>query len=184
MIRITSGTAKGRKLELPKNKKITAVKEVVKLAMFSILGDRVEGSKCLDLFAGSGNLGIEALSRGAAWCDFVDESKQSVESIERNLRLTNFVDSGSVIWDDVLRYLANIETKYDIIFADPYYADTNQKHLLKLTVERLNPDGTLFFLMSSKNSDMVLPKEIADTVNHETRRYGGTTLAVISKSVG
>jgi 16S rRNA (guanine(966)-N(2))-methyltransferase RsmD len=180
MLRITSGIAKGRKLILPKNQKVTAVKEKVKLAIFSIIGDKITGAVCLDLYAGSGNLGIEALSRGASYCDFVDESKASVETIEKNLKSTEFTDMGNVIWDDVLKYLSNIENSYDIIFADPYYAETNQRHLLKLAVSKLNQNGFLYILSSPNTSTIELPSDVVDKVHQETRKYGKTLLTIIS----
>ena len=180
MIRITSGTAKGKRLQLPNNKKITAVKEVVKLAIFSIIGDKIENAACLDLFAGSGNLGIEALSRGASFCDLVDESKTSIETIEKNLKNCGFTDRANPIWDEVLKFLANTESKYDIIFADPYYTETNHRHLIKLAMERLNPHGLLFLLSSAGTASIELPKELAGTVYLETRKYGKTLLTIIS----
>ena len=200
MIRITSGVAKGKKLILPNealhpygrssffceqknNKKVTAVKEVVKLAIFSILGDKIENATCLDLFAGSGNLGIEALSRGASFCDLVDESKYSIETIEKNLKNCELTDRANPIWDDVLKYLGNTQSMYDIIFADPYYTETNHKHLVKLVMERLNPHGLFFLLSSAGSSPIELSKDLVDSVHLETRKYGKTLLTIISAKV-
>ncbi|MFA5776260.1 MAG: RsmD family RNA methyltransferase [Patescibacteria group bacterium] len=180
MIRITSGIAKGKKLQLPNNKRVTAVKEVVKLAIFSIIGDKMENATCLDLFSGSGNLGIEALSRGASFCDFIDESKYSIETIEKNLKNCGLTDRANPIWDDVLKFLANVESKYDIIFADPYYTETNHRHLIKLAMERLNPNGLFFLLSSAGIASIELPKELIDSVQVETRKYGKTLLTIIT----
>jgi 16S rRNA (guanine966-N2)-methyltransferase len=180
MLRITSGIAKGKGLQLPNNTKVTAVKGVVKLAVFSIIGDRINDSLCLDLFAGSGNLGIEALSRGAAFCDLVDETKNSIMSIEKNLKNCGLADRANPIWDDVLKFLANSESTYDIIFADPYYAETNQRHLIKLAMDRLKPNGLFFLLSSATNATIDLPKELVDTVQLETRKYGKTLLSILT----
>ena len=180
MIRITSGIAKGKKLQLPNNKKVTAVKEVVKLAIFSIIGDKMADVTCLDLFASSGNLGIEALSRGASFCDFIDESKYSIETIEKNLKNCGLTDRANPIWDDVLKFLANAESMYDIIFADPYYTETNHRHLIKLAMERLNPNGLFFLLSSAGIASIELPKELIDSVQVETRKYGKTLLTLIT----
>ncbi len=180
MIRVTSGHAKGKKLLLPSNKKVTAVKEVVKLAIFSILGDRTPGATVCDLFAGSGNLGIEALSRGASFCDFIDESKLSIETIEKNLKNCGFTDRANPIWDDVLKYLGNTQTTYDIIFADPYYAQTSQRHLIKLAIERLNPHGLFFILSSTTKPAIEFPTDLVNTTHLETRKYGKTLLTIIS----
>ena len=85
MLRITSGTAKNKKIRVPKIQEFQAVQEVAKLAIFSMLGEKVVDATCLDLFAGSGNMGIEALSRGAKWCDFVDKNRKSTDVIKENL---------------------------------------------------------------------------------------------------
>jgi 16S rRNA (guanine(966)-N(2))-methyltransferase RsmD len=181
MLRVTTGTAKGKKLQLPNTQKLTAVQEVVKLAMFAIIGDRIENSRCLDLYAGSGNLGIEALSRGAGSCDFVDESKYAMEIIQKNLKSCGFTDSATPMWDEVLKFLANTESTYDLIFADPYYTDTNHRHLLKLAVARLTPTGVLFMLSSSTKPPVDIPKELVEQLQVETRRYGKTLLTIIAK---
>lgn len=182
MIRITSGTAKGKKLILPNNQKVTAVKEVVKLAIFSILGDKLTGATCLDLYAGSGNLGIEALSRGATCCDFVDETKSAIETIEKNLAICGLKDQATVLWEDSVKYLANSQSTYDAIFADPYYTELNHRHLIKLAVERLNPGGLFFLLTSSSNPTPELPKELESAdIQHQSRKYGKTLLTIFTK---
>jgi len=150
------------------------------LAIFSIIGDKMENATCLDLFSGSGNLGIEALSRGASFCDFIDESKYSIETIEKNLKNCGLTDRANPIWDDVLKFLANVESKYDIIFADPYYTETNHRHLIKLAMERLNPNGLFFLLSSAGIASIELPKELIDSVQVETRKYGKTLLTIIT----
>ena len=182
MLRVTSGVAKGKKLLLPNNQKVTAVKEVVKLAIFSILGDKITGANCLDLYAGSGNLGIEALSRGATSCDFVDETKSAIETIEKNLAICGLKDQATVLWEDSLKYLANSQSTYDAIFADPYYTELNHKHLIKLAVERLNPGGLLFLLTSSANPTPELPKELESAdIQHQSRKYGKTLLTIFRR---
>lgn len=182
MIRVTSGLAKGKKLLLPNNQKVTAVKEVVKLAIFSILGDKVAGANCLDLYSGSGNLGIEALSRGAVSCDFVDETKSSIETIEKNLAVCRLKDQATVLWEDSVKYLANSQSTYDAIFADPYYTELDHKHLIKLATEKLNPDGVFFLLTSSTNPAPELPKELESTgIQHQSRKYGKTLLTLLTK---
>ena len=182
MIRVTSGTAKGKKLILPNSQKVTAVKEVVKLAIFSILGDKVAGANCLDLYAGSGNLGVEALSRGATNCDFVDETKSAIETIEKNLSVCGLKDQATVLWEDSVKYLADSQSTYDAIFADPYYTELNHKHLIKLAIERLNPGGLFFLLTSSSNPGPELPKELESTnIQHQSRKYGKTLLTIFTK---
>lgn len=181
MLRITSGIAKGKKLILPKCQKVTAVKEVVKLAVFSIIGDRIYGSSCLDLYASSGNMGIEALSRGAAFCDFVDNSKPSIETIQKNLDGTKLSGLGNVIWDDALKFLANTQSTYDIIFADPYYTEVNNRHLVDLAVQRLNETGIFILLTSFSNNVDNIPKDLSKDYEIETRKYGRTLLTMLTR---
>ena len=169
MIRVTSGSAKGRKLTTPHNtQKVTAVKEVVKLAIFSIIGDQIIDAKCLDLYAGSGNLGIEALSRGAKHCDFVDDCKQAEEAIIKNLRATGFTGQSDVRRIDTLKFLDGTGTTYDLIFADPYYSQSNLKHLIKLGVEKLNNGGYFFILSATQVEFPTLDRQ----VYIQTRKYG------------
>lgn len=184
MIRVTSGLAKGKKLFLPKNQKTTAVKEVVKLAIFSIIGDKINGAKCLDLYAGSGNLGIEALSRGASHCTFVDISKSATETISKNLFLCQLDKNALIQQMDAINFLQKTQLTYDIIFADPYYdyEGFNYKHLLNLATEKLNPNGIFFMLTSSRKNSPVDTKNLCSSrLELQERRYGKTLLLVLTK---
>ncbi|MFH1295154.1 MAG: RsmD family RNA methyltransferase [bacterium] len=181
MLRITSGTAKGKRLALPTGQKITAVKEVVKLAVFAILGDKIIEAICLDLYAGSGNLGIEALSRGAAHCDLVDESKAASQVIQKNLANCQLENRATIIWDEALKFLANTTDQYDIIFADPYYTELNHRHLIKLAVERLKASGTLFLFSAADQPPIVIPKELTIPVDVQSRKYGKTLLSMLTR---
>ena len=89
-------------------------------ALFSILGQRVDGARVLDLFAGSGAVGLESLSRGARACDFVDENKESIRVIRQNLKALSLED-GRTVESDVFRFLRGQNGQYDLIFADPPY---------------------------------------------------------------
>ena len=119
-MRVIAGSAGGVRLAVPK-RGVRPTMDRVKAAIFSSLGDAIIGARVLDLFAGSGALGIEALSRGAATAIFVEEDRQSAEAIEQNLAKT--ILKGGVRRHDVfdfLRQRSNTE-KFDIIFADPPY---------------------------------------------------------------
>jgi len=119
-MRVVAGTAGGILLEVPKND-IRPTMDRVKAAIFSSLGDRIIGARVLDLFAGTGALGIEALSRGAAEAALIDHDRSAVEVIERNLKKAGV--SGRVQKRDVFDFLKRRSSgkKYDIIFADPPY---------------------------------------------------------------
>ena len=122
-MRVIAGSAGGIRLAVPK-RGVRPTMDRVKAAIFSSLGDAVAGARVLDLFAGSGALGIEALSRGASSAMFVEEDRQSSEIIERNLAKTKL--KGRVRQQDVfdfLRHISGAET-FQIIFADPPYEKT------------------------------------------------------------
>ena len=129
--RVTSGSAKGKKLETPNIPNFRATQDVVKLAVFSILGEKTIEAECLDLFAGAGSFGIEALSRGAAHCDFVDDSGEATKTIEKNLADCGFSEKGRVYREQAVSFVSNTLAKYDIVFMDPFFADTAHKFLFK-----------------------------------------------------
>jgi 16S rRNA (guanine966-N2)-methyltransferase len=120
-VRVIAGSAGGLALQLPKSD-LRPTMDVVKGAIFSSLGDGIVGARVLDLFAGSGALGIEALSRGAASATFVENDRRAVAAIERNLERTKL--TGEVQAADVFRFLDRFAARgvYDLIFADPPYA--------------------------------------------------------------
>ena len=130
-MRVITGTARGRKLREPANMDIRPTTDQVKEALFNILQWDMEGRKVLDLFAGTGQLGIEALSRGAASCLFLDESKEAVDIIKDNVERCGFTNA-KILRTDSLGYLRSGE-KFDIILIDPPYG----KGLEQKAVERI-----------------------------------------------
>lgn len=118
-MRVVSGSAGGLRLKAPPSETRPST-DRLREALFSILLHRLEGARVLDLFAGSGALGIEALSRGAASAVFVEQSRQACRVIEENLKSTRL--SGDVISREVDRYLKGSRASFDLIFADPPYA--------------------------------------------------------------
>ena len=117
-MRVITGIARGRKLKEPEGMEIRPTADQVKEAVFNIIQGDVEGRLCLDLFSGTGQMGIEALSRGAESCVFVDADKAAVKLTKLNLEKTGL--SGRVYQADALRFLESKE-KYDLIFVDPPY---------------------------------------------------------------
>jgi 16S rRNA (guanine966-N2)-methyltransferase len=121
--------------------------DFVRQAIFSILGDRVDDSRVLDLFAGSGAIGLEALSRGASTCTFVDEHRQANTVIQQNLEKTK-LSGGRIVKSDVQGFLKRDTASYDLIFADPpYWQHHGDKDHIGdllasgLVAARLKPDG-------------------------------------------
>jgi 16S rRNA (guanine966-N2)-methyltransferase len=118
-MRVIAGSAGGIRLKIPPHD-LRPTMDMVREAAFSALADLAVGARVLDLFAGSGAYGIEALSRGAAEAVFVDDHPKSIEAIRLNLSKTKLV--GKVIRDDVFRFLERQNEKYRVVFADPPYA--------------------------------------------------------------
>lgn len=134
-MRVIAGYAKGHKLASLKGMQTRPTADRVKEAMFSIIQLYIGGSTALDLFAGSGSLGIEALSRGAKWCDFVEQSKIAVNVIKSNLQKTRLEN-----WDiynlAASDYLMKCDKKYDIVFLDPPYHKKLCDESLRLLYEK------------------------------------------------
>ena len=120
-MRIVAGSARGTRLtRVPPGTR--PVSDRAREGLFSSLGERVPGAVCLDLFAGTGAIGIEALSRGGERCDFVDSSQAAAAAIRENLARTHLEDRARVVRSDARRFLAGAEGGYDLAFLDPPYA--------------------------------------------------------------
>lgn len=177
-MRVITGTARGRRLITLDGEDVRPTTDKVKEALFSIIQFEIEGRRVLDLFAGSGQLGIEALSRGAAGCVFVDQSKQAIGVIKKNLETCGFADSARVYQSDSLTYLsvtASPKERYDIALLDPPYASGLLKKALPLVAEHMNRGGVI---ICEAPSDMELPEQAGDFTIRKTYRYGkiGMTL--------
>lgn len=146
-MRVISGTARGLRLTSPSGDATRPTLDNVKEAIFSMLFDKADGAKVLDLFAGSGALGIEALSRGAALCVFSDKSKEAVRVIDENLEKSRTKDKARVINADFLDTLSRLGSegqRFDIIFLDPPYAkDFLGQALEKIASLSLLTDGAV-----------------------------------------
>ena len=124
MMRIITGKAKGIKLETLKGENTRPTSERAKEAVFSFLQFDLEGREILDLFAGSGQMGLEAVSRGSKSATFVDKAKDAVAIINKNIEKTKLGDSCRVFCSDVSDYIRTVKgrRKFDIVFIDPPYA--------------------------------------------------------------
>lgn len=134
-MRVITGKARGIQLKTPQGMATRPTSDRVKEAVFSILQFDIPCAKVLDLFGGTGQLGIEALSRGATQCVFVDERGDACQLIRENLKRTNFSTIGRVIRSDYKQYLSGCREKFDIIFLDPPYADVFLENSLNLITE-------------------------------------------------
>jgi len=180
-MRVIAGSAGGVRLLVPR-RGVRPTMDRVKAAIFSSLGEAIIGARVLDLFAGSGALGIEALSRGAASAVFIENDRQSAEAIEKNLVKTNF--QGRVRDQDVfdfLRQRASTE-KFQIIFADPPYETTKressaEKLLNNETLRQLLEPGGIFVLEKSPTD--ILPQTNLWRVLRQ-KAYGATEVLFLS----
>ena len=120
-MRVISGTARGRRLKELPGMDTRPTTDKVKESLFNIVQFDIEGRKVLDLFGGTGQLGIEALSRGAASCTFVDQSRQAVAVMQENLKATGFADKARVQQGDATAFLAGCREKFNLILLDPPY---------------------------------------------------------------
>ncbi len=123
-VRVISGAAKGRRLAVPEVAGLRPTSDRARETLFNVLAPRLQGARFLDLFAGSGAVGIEALSRGAAAAVFIEQDARAVATLEANLELCRFAGIGNVVpggWRGALRRLAGAEEPFDIAFLDPPY---------------------------------------------------------------
>ncbi|MFX4261699.1 16S rRNA (guanine(966)-N(2))-methyltransferase RsmD [Pelotomaculum propionicicum] len=179
MLRVISGSAKKRKLKTPPGMGVRPTSDRVKEALFNILGNSVPDCSFLDLFAGSGNIGIEALSRGAASAVFVENNYKNLLVIKENLHLTGLEDKARLIRGEVAAVLSGLGLEnqaFDIIFLDPpYLKDYEIKTLAAIARHRLlKPDGRVI-VESSKNQH--LPPDAGGLEIIRQEKYGDTVLS-------
>jgi 16S rRNA (guanine966-N2)-methyltransferase len=181
-MRVIAGSAGGVRLAVPK-RGVRPTMDRVKAAIFSSLGEAIIGARVLDLFAGSGALGIEALSRGAASAIFVEDDRQSAEAIEKNLAKTNLQGRvrGQNVFD-FLRQRSNAE-KFQIIFADPPYEKTErgENHTEKLLKNESLPqllEPTGIFVLEKRPGEPFAEMNLWNTIRRKT--YGATEVLFLS----
>ena len=134
-MRVITGKARGVALKTPDGLATRPTADRVKEAMFSIIQFDLPGATVLDLFGGTGQLGIEALSRDAKYAVFVDEREDACKLIRENLKRTKLEGNAQVIRSDYMAYLRNCQRKFDIILLDPPYAEVFLENALKLITE-------------------------------------------------
>ena len=176
-MRVITGTCRGRRLLEPAGMEVRPTTDQVKEALFNIIQFDIEGRKVLDLFAGTGQLGIEALSRGAAECVFVDSSRDSVRLVQENLRRCAL--TARVLQCDALGILKSGE-KFDLIFLDPPYGtglDAKAMEEIK-EFDILSRGG---IMVVETRPETVLPEMPAEYGTTRTYRYGKIKLTVITR---
>ena len=170
-MRVISGTQRGRKLKEPTGFDIRPTSDMVKEAIFNIIQFDVEGARVLDLFAGTGQLGIEALSRGAEHVVFVDSNPAATKLISENIKTCKFESEATVLTRDAITFLSSGE-KFDIVIVDPPY-DTEivDKALSKIIeFDKLNEHG---IIICETKADKTMPDVALPYFVHKEYRYGG-----------
>lgn len=181
-MRVIAGIAKGRRLQSVPGDVTRPITDRVKEALFSILGDFIVGARVLDLFAGTGAVGIEALSRGAAEAVFVDKSSAALRTVRANLQHTRLADRASVLRADAFKYLASpVESPFDLI----YVAPPQYKGIWADALRALEARPAWLSIYPEEDSGIVVaqthPREYQDLpldnlVEYDQRKYGSTLL--------
>jgi len=182
LMRIISGTNKGKKLYAPEGKRVRPTGDKIKEAIFNIIGSIDEESTVLELFAGSGSIGIEFLARGAKHCTFVDISRKSLNYVKKNLELCNFSEKANIISSDYEKAIINLSKdneKFDYIFSDPPYELNLSNKILNKIIEYdiLKNDGLL--IIESDKSEKVIDNEVANMIEYKEKIYGRTKISII-----
>lgn len=178
-MRVITGTARGRKLAALEGVEVRPTTDMVKEAMFSILQFEVEGANVLDLFAGSGQLGIEALSRGARACVFVDSSRDSQNITRQNLQHTGLSSAARVAAMDYAAFLRSTKDTFDIALLDPPYEKGLAADALPLLVDKMSPGGAI--LCESRKGEP-MPERVGEFAIHRTYRYGKIALTLYRRA--
>ena len=169
MLRIIAGEFKSRRLKAPAGRAVRPTADRVKEAWFSILQQSLLDARVLDLFAGSGALGLEAISRGAAQADFVEDHQASIAAIRDNARTLKVEDRVTIHRMDALRFAERLQPgQYDVAFADPPYATDHAGRLVDLF--RATPFARVFSIEHSPDRTLL---------GDDTRRYGDTAITFV-----
>ena len=180
-MRVITGKARGVTLKTPEGLQTRPTTDRVKEALFSIINFDIPGAKVLDLFGGTGQLGIEALSRGAKRAVFVDHQQKACELIKENLRRTKFTQQASVVRGDYLEYLKRTREKFDIILLDPPYAEIFLENALNCIAEIdiLRDNG---IIVTERPVEKALEVRMPGFTRSRDYKYGKTLITLYRRS--
>ena len=192
-MRVVTGEAKGRKLKAPKTAGTRPIIDRVKTALFDILSTRVEDARFLDLFAGTGSVGIEALSRGAAHATFIEMNHSVLKLVRENLKITGLGDRAETLQADAFKFLqsnaaqnGNAQRVYDMIYvAPPQYHEMAARALAMLdSSPLLAEDGLVIVQIHPKERSVVAAVPLTRLVLSDERKYGSTLLMFYERVSG
>ncbi len=178
-MRVITGEARGRKLVTLEGDDVRPTTDRVKESIFNIIQFDVEGAYVLDLFAGSGQLGIEALSRGAKHCTFVDASAKSIDVVKQNLKTVGFEKRASVFCGDGKMYINLSRDKFDIALLDPPYNKQIIDSVLPFVAEKMTENGVI--LCESELRE-ILPDEAGEFSKYREYKYGKIKITAYRKN--
>ena len=181
-MRVITGIARGRRLKELPGLETRPTTDKVKESVFNIVQFDIEGRRVLDLFGGTGQMGIEALSRGAASCTFVDVRKEAAAVIRQNLAHTGLAEQGKVVQGDYLAYLTRCGRRFDLIFLDPPYGTGLLEKALETVaaIDILSENG---IMVCESASEAVLPQLPAPYEMRREHRYGKIKLTLYHRRV-
>ncbi|HLV10481.1 MAG TPA: 16S rRNA (guanine(966)-N(2))-methyltransferase RsmD [Halanaerobiales bacterium] len=176
-MRIISGREKGRKLKNVKGKKTRPTQDRVKESIFNMIASFIPGAVGLDLFSGTGNLGLEALSRGAKHFVFVEKDYQSVETIKENIKKCDFQNRSIVYRGDAYKYLSICEEKFNLILMDPPYCENLTNKALDTIFKRLllHKDGVI--VIEHRVGEKVIDRSGYKIIKE--KNYGDTGITIL-----
>ena len=182
-MRVSGGKVKGTRLKTLSKRTVRPTTSVVRQAIFSLLENRTtEWHRVLDLYAGSGALGIEALSRGAEWVDFVDYKKSCCDLIRNNLEKIGGLEWAHIYCCNVSKAINFLNRSYDVIFIDPPYSDSTAGNLLvNLANSKLLGENSTIVLSHANRFPLNSDYDGVHLI--EQRRYGDTFISIYQKEV-
>ena len=181
-MRVITGTARGRRLKELPGLETRPTTDKVKESMFNIIQFDIEGRTVLDLFSGTGQLGIEALSRGAERCTFVDLRKEAAAVIRENVKTCGFESQGKVVQGDGIAFLTGCREKFDLVFLDPPYASGFLEKALE-TIAAIDIVSENGIIVCESAQETVLPELPAPYAVGREYRYGKIKLTTCRRTV-
>ncbi len=180
-MRVITGSARGTVLKAPRGMQTRPTMDQVKEGLFSAIQFEIEGRRVLDLFAGSGQLGIEALSRGANHAVFIDASREACSVIRENLAKTRLAGRAQLVQSDYLGYLARCRETFDLVFLDPPYAEVFLETALKKIseIDILSDSG---IIICERPVQKQLPGDVPGLLHYRDYRYGKTAVTLYRKA--